>query len=118
MGVSISSICLVCLEIVLLGHLFLIILKIRNHLLFVVGVVRLLEVQCSVSMDWLLVLVLMLGLQIHEIVGVQDSVMNLQAILLQEIRKSFQIQESVLLFQKVQNVGSLLGLVSVGVERN
>ena len=43
--------------------------------------------------------------------------MNQQAILLQEIRKSFQIQESVPLFQKVQNIDSLLRLISINVEK-
>ena len=35
--------------------------------------------------NWLLILILILRLQIHEIVKIQNSVMNLQAILLQEI---------------------------------
>ena len=43
--------------------------------------------------------------------------MNQQAILLQEIRKSFQVQESVLLFQKVRNIASLLRLISINVEK-
>ena len=43
--------------------------------------------------------------------------MNQQAILLQEIWKSFQIQESVLLFQKVQNLDSLLILISINVKK-
>ena len=92
----------------LLNHLFLIILKIRNHLLFVINIINLLEVQYSISINWLLILILILRHQIHKIVKIQNSVMNQLAILLQEIRKSFQIQESVLLFQKVQNIDSLL----------
>ena len=42
--VSISSIYLAYLEIILLKHLFLIILKIRNHLLFVINIINILEV--------------------------------------------------------------------------
>ena len=82
---SISSIYLAYLEIVLLNHLFLIILKIRNHLLFAMNIINLLEVQYSISISWLLLLILILRLQIHEIVKIQNSVMNLQDILLQEI---------------------------------
>ena len=73
------------LEIILLNHLFLIILKIRNHILFVINIINLLKVQYSISINWLLILILILRLQIHEIVKIQNSVMNLQAILLQEI---------------------------------
>ena len=62
-------------------------------------------------------MILILRLQIHEIVKIQNSVMNQQVILLQEICKSFQIQESVLLFQKVQNIDYLLRLISINVER-
>ena len=83
--VSISSIYLAYLEIILLNHLFLIILKIGNHLLFVINIINLLEVQYSISIKWLLLLILILRLQIHESVRIQNSVMNLQAILLQEI---------------------------------
>ena len=83
--VSISSIYLAYLEIILLNHLFLIILKIGNHLLFVINIINLLEVQYSISINWLLLLILILRLQIHEIVRIQNSVMNLQAILLQDI---------------------------------
>ena len=83
--VSISSIYLAYLEIILLNHLFLIILKIGNHLLFVINIVNLLEVQYSISINWLLILILILRPQIPEIVRIQNSVMNLQAILLQEI---------------------------------
>ena len=83
--VSISSIYLAYLEIILLNHLFLINLKIRNHLLFAINIINLLEVQYSISINWLLILILILRLQIHEIEKIQNSVMNLQAILLQEI---------------------------------
>ena len=82
-----------------------------SSLLFVINIINLLEVQYSISINWLIILILILKLQIHEIVKIQNSVMNLQAILLQEILKSFQIQESVLLFQKVQNIDSLLRLI-------
>ena len=58
--VSISSIYLGYLEIILLNHLFLIILKIRNHLLFVINIINLLEVQYSISINWLLILILIL----------------------------------------------------------
>ena len=67
-----------------LNNLFLIILKIRNHLLFVINIINLLEVQYSISINWLLI-ILILRLQIHEIVKIQNSIMNQQAILLQEI---------------------------------
>ena len=80
--VPISSIYLAYLEIILLNHLFLIILKIRNHLLFVINIINLLEVQYSISINWLLILILILRLQIHEIVKIQNSVMNQHAILL------------------------------------
>ena len=83
--VSISSIYLAYLEIVLLNHLFLIILKIRNHLLFAINIINLLEVQYSISINWLLILILILRPQIHEIVKNKNSVMNLQDILLEEI---------------------------------
>ena len=69
------------------------------------------------TINWLLILILILRLQIHEIVNIQNSVMNQQAILLQDNKKSFQIQESVLLFQKVQNIDSLLRLISINVEK-
>ena len=59
--------------------------EIGNHLLFVINIINLLEVQYSISINWLLILILILRLQIHEIVRIQNSVMNLQAILLQEI---------------------------------
>ena len=49
------------------------------------NIINLLEVQYSISINWLLILILILRLQIHEIVRIQNSVMNLQAILLQEI---------------------------------
>ena len=49
------------------------------------NIINLLEVQYSISINWLLILILILRLQIHEIVKIQNSVMNLQAILLQEI---------------------------------
>ena len=67
------------------NHLFLIILKIKKHLLFVINMINLLEVQYSISINWLLILILILRLQIHEIVKIQNPVMNQQAILLQEI---------------------------------
>ena len=69
--VSISSIYLAYLEIILLNQLFLIILKIRNHLLFVINIINLLKVQYSISINWLLILILILSLQIHEIVKIQ-----------------------------------------------
>ena len=69
----------------LLNYLFLIILKIRNHLSFVIDIINLLEVQYSILINWLLILILILRLQIHEIVKIQNSVMNQQAMLLQEI---------------------------------
>ena len=47
----------------------------------------------------------------------QYSVINQQAILLRGIRNSFQIQESVYVFQKVQNIDSLLRLISIKVEK-
>ena len=83
--VSISSIYLAYLEIILLNRLFLIILKIRNHLLFVINIINQLEVQYSISINWLLILIMILRLQTHEIVKNQNSVMNLLAIILQEI---------------------------------
>ena len=48
-------------------------------------IIKLLEVQYSISINWLLILLLILRLQIHEIVKIQNSVMNQQAIILQEI---------------------------------
>ena len=48
---SISSIYLAYLEIILLNHLSLIILKIGNHLLFVINIINLLEVQYSISIN-------------------------------------------------------------------
>ena len=59
----------------------------RLHLscLFVINIINLLEVQYSISINWLLTLILILRLQIHEIVKIQNSVMNQQAISLQEI---------------------------------
>ena len=59
-----------------LNHLFLIILKIRNHLLFVMNIINLLEVRYSISINWLLILILILRLQINEIVKIQNSVMS------------------------------------------
>ena len=50
-----------------------------------VNIINLLEVQYSISINWLLILILILRLQIHEIKKNQNSVMNQQAILLQEI---------------------------------
>ena len=83
--VSISSIYLAYLEIIQLNNLFLFILKIRTHLLFVINIINLLEVQYSISINWLLILILILRLQIHETVKIQNFVTNQQAILLQEI---------------------------------
>ena len=60
-------------------------LKIRNHPLFVINIINILEVQYSISINWLLILILILRLQTHEIVKIQNSVMTLQAILLQDI---------------------------------
>ena len=71
--------------IIQLNYLFLIILKIRNHLLFVINIINLIEVHYLISINWLLILILILRLRIHEIVKIQNSVMNQQAILLQEI---------------------------------
>ena len=53
--------------------------------IFVINIINLLVVQYSISINWLLILMLILRLQIHEIVKIQNSVINLQAILLQEI---------------------------------
>ena len=50
-----------------------------------INIINLLEEQYSISINWLLILILILRLQIHEIVKIQNSVMSLQAILLQEI---------------------------------
>ena len=83
--VSISLIYLAYLEIIQLNHLFLIILKIRNRLLFVINKINLLEVRYLISTNWLLIFILILRLQIHEIVKIQNSVMNQQPILLREI---------------------------------
>ena len=44
-GIDFSSIYLAYLEIILLNHLFLIILKIRNHLLFVINIIKVIEKQ-------------------------------------------------------------------------
>ena len=68
-----------------LNRLFLIILKIKNSLLFVINIINLLEVQYSISINWWLILILIQRLHIHEIVNIQNSVMNQQAILLREI---------------------------------
>ena len=57
----------------------------KYHLLFVINIINLLEVHYSISINWLLILILILRHQIHEIVKIQNSVMNQQAILLQEI---------------------------------
>ena len=43
-----------------------IILKIKNRFLFVINITRLLEVQYSISINWLLILILIQRLQIHE----------------------------------------------------
>ena len=48
-------------------------------------VTNLLEVQYSISINWLLILILIQRHQIHEIAKVQNSVINQQAILLREI---------------------------------
>ena len=60
-------------------------LNIRNRLLFVINLINLLEVQYSISINWLLILILILKLHNHEIVKNQNSVMNQQATLLREI---------------------------------
>ena len=65
--VSISSIYLVYLETIQLNRLYQIILKIKNCLLFGIDISNLLEVQYSISKDWLLILILIQRLQIHEI---------------------------------------------------
>ena len=72
--VLISSIYLAYLEIIQLNRLFLVILKIKNRLLFVINIINLLEVQYSISINWLLILILIQRLQIHEIVKIQNSV--------------------------------------------
>ena len=69
------------LEIIQL-NLFLIIFKIRNHLLFVINIINILEVYYSISINWLLILILILRHQIHEIVKIQNPVMNQQAIII------------------------------------
>ena len=53
----------------------------RNHLLFVINIINLIEVQNLISINWLPILILILRLQIHEIVKIQNYVMSLQAIL-------------------------------------
>ena len=53
----------------------------KEPLLFVINIINLLEVQYSISINWLLILILILTLQIHEIVKIRNSVMNLQDIL-------------------------------------
>ena len=83
--VSISSIYLAYLEIIQLNRLYLIILKIKSHLLFAINIINLLEVQYSISINWLLILLLIQRLQIHEIVKIRNSVINQQAILLRKI---------------------------------
>ena len=40
-----------------------------SRLLFVINIINLLEVQYSISINWLLILILILRLQIHEITG-------------------------------------------------
>ena len=77
MRVSISSIYLAYLEIIKLNHLCLIILKIMKRPLLVINIINILEVQYSISINWLLILILIQSLQIHEIVKIQNSVMNL-----------------------------------------
>ena len=69
-----SSIYLAYLEIIQLNRLFLIILKIKNRLLFVINKINLLEVQylISINQNWLLILILIQRLQIHEIVKIQN----------------------------------------------
>ena len=44
-------------------------------------IINLLEVQYSISINWLLIFILIQRLQIHEIAKIQNSVMNQQAIL-------------------------------------
>ena len=83
--VSISSIYLAYLETIQLNRMYLIILKIKKHLLFVINLINLLEVQYSISINWFLILISIQILQIHEIVKMQNSVINQQAILLREI---------------------------------
>ena len=78
------TIYLVYLETIQLNHLYQIILKIKNHLLFVINITNPLEVQTSISINWLLVLMIQ-RLQIHEISTIQNSVINQQVILLREI---------------------------------
>ena len=51
-----------------MNRLFLINLEIKNRLLFVINIVNLLEVQYSISINWLLILISIQRLQIHEIV--------------------------------------------------
>ena len=51
----------------------------------VINIINLLEVQYSISIDLMLSLILILRLQNHEIVKIQNSVMDQQAILLREI---------------------------------
>ena len=68
-----------------LNRLYLIIWKIKNHLLFDINIINLLEVQYSISINWMLILILIKRLQIQTIVKIQNSVINLQAIFLREI---------------------------------
>ena len=83
--VSISSICPAYLEIKQLNCLYLIILKVKNRLLFVINIINVIEVQHSNSISWSLILILIQRLQIYEIVKIQNSFMNQQAILLHGI---------------------------------
>ena len=70
----------------------LIILKIKNRLLFVIDIINLLEVQYSISINWLLILILILRLQIHEIVKIQNSVMNLQPYYYRKFENNFRFK--------------------------
>ena len=60
-------------------------LKIKNRLLFVINIINLLEVQYSISINWLLIFVLIQRHQIHEISKNQNPVIDQQAILLRKI---------------------------------
>ena len=58
-------------------------------------IINLLEVQYSISINWLLILILIIKIQIHEIVKIQNSVMKYI-----NLRKSLEIQTS-LIFSNV-----------------
>ena len=81
-----------------------IVIFIKNRLLFVINIINLLEVQYSISINLLLILILIQRFQIHEIVKIQNSVITSRPFYYGKFENNFRFKNPFYYFKRLISI--------------